>query len=52
MEYGALKYRYPAFYGARNVRSLPKCVVRLLDVCKLVLPYLLSDFCDVFADEI
>ena len=48
----ALERRYPAFYGAGNFEGLPKCVVRLLDVCKFVLPYLVSGFRDVFADEI
>ena len=43
---------YLEFYGAGNLKGLPKCVVHLLDVCKLILPYLISGFWDVFAYEI
>ena len=47
-----LEYRYLGFFGAGNLEGLPKYVVRLLDGCKLVLPYLISNSCDMFADEI
>ena len=43
---------YLDYFGADNLEGLPKCVVRLFDVCKLVLSYLISSFCDMFADKI
>lgn len=48
----ALEYRYSVFYGAGNLEGLSNSLERLLDVCKLVLPYLLLSFCDVLADKI
>ena len=39
-------------YEASNLKGLPKCLVRFLDGCKLVVLYLVSGFYDVFADEI